>query len=91
MFDLVKIYTNISILGHKLAVGFVVLISLAIALSLIFLLVVAGILAERYRRKRDGYMPVVTRLTERNDNLARFPPEHLLANVGTGGRREGSL
>ena len=41
--------------GH-LAVGFVVLIGLAIALALIFLIVVGGIVAERIRRRREGYV-----------------------------------
>jgi len=39
----------------NLAKGFVVLISLAIALALIFLMVVAGILLERWRRRQEGY------------------------------------
>jgi len=38
-----------------LAKGYVVLISLAIALALIFIMVVAGILVERWRRRKEGY------------------------------------
>ncbi|KAI9720471.1 MAG: hypothetical protein M1812_002977 [Candelaria pacifica] len=64
--------------GRKnLAVGFVVLISLAIALTLIFILVVIGIVAERWRRKREGYMPAPTQMYDKASNMERVPPEHL--------------
>jgi hypothetical protein len=72
---------------HALAVGFVVLISLALALALIFLLVIAGILAERYRRKRDGYMPAPQSMpVDKNLNMSRLPPEHLFGSMGPGAR-----
>lgn len=73
--------------GKRLAVGFVVLIGLAIALALIFLLVVAGILAERIRRKREGYMPIQTQMFDKNTNVSRIPPEHLFGSLGPGGGR----
>lgn len=81
------------VVAHTLAVGFIVLISLAIALALIFLLVVAGILAERYRRRRDGYVPAPTNMMDRNNNnnIQRIPPEYLLGSVGPGGGRGGPL
>ncbi|KAF1813656.1 cellular morphogenesis protein [Eremomyces bilateralis CBS 781.70] len=69
--------------AHHLATGFVVLIALAIALVLLFLLVVAGLLAERYRRHRDGYLPAPTGV-DRAHNVARIPPEHLFGSVGVG-------
>jgi len=76
--------------GHHLAVGFVVLIALAIALALIFLLVVAGIMAERIRRKREGYVPAPTQMYDKNNNMHRIPPEHLLAgSLGPGQGRSG--
>ncbi|KAJ9669128.1 hypothetical protein H2201_000954 [Coniosporium apollinis] len=73
--------------SNRLAVGFVVLIGLAIALALIFLLVVAGIVAERMRRKREGYMPVQTQMFDKNTNVSRIPPEHLFGSLRPGGGR----
>ena len=65
--------------GHShLAIGFIVLIGLAIALALIFLIVVAGIFIERSRRRKEGYVPMST---DRNGNLARIPPEALLGGL----------
>ena len=72
--------------GKKLALGFIVLIGLAIALALTFLLVVAGIVAERTRR-REGYMPASTQMFEKNSNLSRIPPEHLFSTMQGNGRR----
>ena len=65
--------------GGHLDTGFVVLIGLAIALALIFLIVVAGILIERRRRKKEGYVPMSL---DRNGNLSRIPPETLLGGIG---------
>ncbi|PQE29683.1 cellular morphogenesis protein [Rutstroemia sp. NJR-2017a WRK4] len=65
--------------GSHLAVGLVVLIALAIALALIFLLVVAGVLAERIRRKREGYMPAPT---NSYDRMSRIPPQQLFSSLG---------
>ena len=70
--------------GGALAVGFVVLIGLAIALALIFLIVVAGILIERQRRRREGYVPMQM---DKNGNLQRIPPETLLGNL-EGGKQD---
>ncbi|KAI9835160.1 MAG: hypothetical protein M1819_002529 [Sarea resinae] len=67
--------------GH-MAVGFVVLIALAIALALVFILVVIGILAERVRRKREGYMPAPTQMFDKSSNMGRIPPEHLFGSLG---------
>jgi len=64
-----------------------VLIGLAIALALTFLLVVAGIVAERMRRNREGYIPANTRMLEKNSNLSRIPPEHLFGTIQGSGRR----
>ena len=65
--------------GGHLALGFIVLIGLAIALALIFLLVIAGILMERRRRRKEGYVPMSM---DRNGNLQRIPPETLLGGLG---------
>ena len=71
--------------SHHLALGLVVLIALAIALGLIFLVVVAGVLAERYRRQREGYVPAPTGIPsyEKNGgNLGNISPERLFNGVG---------
>ena len=65
-----------------LAVGFVVLISLAIALLLIFLIVLAGIIAERIRKKREGYMPAPTSSYDRGAAMTRMPPQQLFSSIG---------
>ena len=60
---------------------FVVLIGLAISLGLILLLVAAGVLMDRYRKKRDGYMPAPTSMTDRNNGIQRVPPHELLGGL----------
>jgi hypothetical protein len=70
--------------GGRLAKGFVVLIALAIALAIIFLLVVAGVLAERIRRKREGYMPAPTASFDRHNGMSRIPPQQLFSSLGQG-------
>jgi uncharacterized iron-regulated membrane protein len=64
-----------------LALGFIVLIALAVALALTFLLVVAGIMLEWYRKKSRGYMPAPTNYPERMTNMDRVPPEHLFGTL----------
>lgn len=62
-----------------------ILIALAIALAIIFLVVIAGILAERYRRKRDGYMAAPQSIpVDKKSATSRVPPEHLFGNLGPG-------
>ncbi|KAL5320553.1 hypothetical protein ACEPPN_011362 [Leptodophora sp. 'Broadleaf-Isolate-01'] len=68
----------------KLAKGFVVLIALAIALGLIFFLVIAGVVAERIRRKREGYVPAPTASFDRSQGLSRVPPEQLFGSLAQG-------
>ncbi|KAF2099762.1 hypothetical protein NA57DRAFT_65681 [Rhizodiscina lignyota] len=72
--------------GGHLAVGFVVLIGLAISLVLIFLLVVAGIVAERVRRRREGYTRAPTQPFFDRGNMSRVPPAELLQSLGRGDR-----
>ncbi|KAF2636371.1 hypothetical protein P280DRAFT_156594 [Massarina eburnea CBS 473.64] len=68
--------------GSKhLALGFVVLISLAIALGLTFLLVVAGVIIEWWRKKAQGYSPAPTSYTDRMGNVGRVPPEQLFGTL----------
>ncbi|KFZ10761.1 hypothetical protein V502_07950 [Pseudogymnoascus sp. VKM F-4520 (FW-2644)] len=71
-----------------LALGLIVLIGLAIALALIFLLVVAGIVAERLRRKREGYVPAPTNMFDKTSQMSRLPPEQIF---GTLGKNRGSV
>ncbi|KXL41377.1 hypothetical protein M433DRAFT_56994 [Acidomyces richmondensis BFW] len=68
--------------GHYLALGLVVLIGLAIALGLIFCIVVGGIFVERHRRRREGYVPMQV---DKSGNMQRIPPESLLGNLGEKG------
>ncbi|KAL6715923.1 hypothetical protein ACLMJK_006884 [Lecanora helva] len=68
--------------GGHMAIGFVVLISLACALGAIFLLVLAGIIIERYRRKHEGYSPAPTTYFDKTSNMGRIPPEHLFGRLG---------
>ena len=65
-----------------MAVGFVVLIALACALGLTFILVVIGIIVERYRRKHEGYTPAPTTYFDKTSNMGRIPPEHLFGRLG---------
>jgi len=72
--------------SHKkhLALGFVVLIALAISLALLFLLIAAGFLARLIRRRRLGYRPAPSiGNPSMSETLRRAPPEELLGNVGT--------
>ena len=68
-----------------MAVGFIVLIALACALVATFLVVVAGILIERYRRRAEGYQPAPTTYFDKNANMGRIPPEHLFGRLGQRG------
>ena len=72
---------NNHVSAHKLATGFIVLIALAVSLAVMFLVIVAGIAAERWRRKRDGYT-VAPQMSERHANMERLPPEELFGSVG---------
>ncbi|CZR50541.1 related to Pst1p [Phialocephala subalpina] len=70
--------------GGKLAKGFIVLIGLAIALGIIFLMVVLGVVSERIRRKREGYVPAPTSNWDRNHGFSRVPPEQLFGSLAGG-------
>ena len=58
------------------------MIGLAIALGLIFSIVVAGIIADRIRRKRDYYVRAPTNMYDKNNNMDRIPPSRLLGTIG---------
>ncbi|KAA8905509.1 cortical protein marker for cell polarity-domain-containing protein [Sphaerosporella brunnea] len=79
--------------GKRLAKGYVILISLAIALALVFLIVVCGVLASYIRRRREGYQPAPTMVgAEKSVNMQeRLPPQEFLRDIDTpGGRGRGS-
>ncbi|CAZ84439.1 unnamed protein product [Tuber melanosporum] len=78
--------------GKKLAKGFVILISLAIALGLVFLLVCLGVLASYIRRRREGYVPMPTTPSpggQSPDMQERLPPSHLFSSIGQNSGRAG--
>ena len=76
-----RMQANTIIPGGHLALGLVILVALACALGAIFLLVVAGILIERYRRRQEGYSPAPTRYFDKTSNMGRIPPEHLFGRL----------
>jgi len=66
--------------------GFVVLISLAIALGLVFLIVVLGVLASR---RQGGYQPAPTMVLEKSASIQnRIPPAFLFGTVGGNDARD---
>lgn len=67
-----------------MALGFVVLIALAISLGLMLMIVAAGILLDRYRKKRDGYVPAPTSMYDRGSGMQRIPPHELLESLQQG-------
>ncbi|KAH8732984.1 cortical protein marker for cell polarity-domain-containing protein [Phaeosphaeriaceae sp. PMI808] len=66
---------------NHLALWAIVLIGLAIALVLTFLLVVAGIVLEWYRKKAKGYTPAPQSYPDRLGNVGRVPPEQLFGSL----------
>ncbi|KAL8723250.1 MAG: hypothetical protein Q9225_000440 [Loekoesia sp. 1 TL-2023] len=76
---------NFKSAGGYISTGLLVLIGLACALGTIFLLVVAGILLERYRRRAAGYQPAPTSYPEKTANMGRIPPEDLFGRLGQRG------
>ena len=67
--------------GH-LALGFVVLIGLAISLVLVFLITLAGFFLARYRRKALGYEMAPTDMNEKTPQFDQVPPEDLFGSLG---------
>jgi hypothetical protein len=63
-----------------MAVGFVVLIGLAIALGCLMLIVGGGVVAERIRRKQQGYEPAPT-WSDKSTTMGRVPPEDLFSSL----------
>ncbi|KAG9257866.1 cellular morphogenesis protein [Emericellopsis atlantica] len=67
-----------------MALGFVVLIGLAISLGIILLIVVAGIVLDRLRKRREGYTPAPTSMYDRGSGIIRVPPGELFQSLGRG-------
>lgn len=77
--------------GKKMKRAYVILISLAIALLLTFLLVVAGVAASYLRRRSEGYVPAPTMgATEKSVVMQdRLPPQDLFHHgVGPDARHD---
>ncbi|CAN6627068.1 bud site selection protein Rax2p [Trichomonascus vanleenenianus] len=76
-----------SLFSHShLAKGFVVLISLAISLGLILLLVASGLLVSYIKKRKQGYRPAPSRVSEL-DMTETVPPANLFEEMGNVGRR----
>lgn len=67
-----------------MALGFVVLIGLAISLVLVFLITLAGFFLARYRRKALGYEIAPTDMNEKTDRFNQVPPGQLFGSLGRG-------
>lgn len=63
---------------------FVALIGLAISLGLMVLIVLAGLALDRYRKKREGYIPAPTSMFDRGSGMQRIPPHELLQSLNQG-------
>lgn len=61
---------------------FVVLIGLAISLALILLMVIGGIVLDRIRKRREGYVRAPTSMRDRGSGIQRVPPRELLESLG---------
>ncbi|TWU77178.1 hypothetical protein ED733_008524 [Metarhizium rileyi] len=65
----------------SMPLGFVVLIGLSISLGIILLMVLAGIVLDRLRKKREGYTPAPTSMYDRGSGMQRIPPHELLQSL----------
>ncbi|KAH6998257.1 cortical protein marker for cell polarity-domain-containing protein [Ilyonectria sp. MPI-CAGE-AT-0026] len=70
--------------GKNMPLVFVILIGLAISLGLMLLLVLAGIILDRIRKKREGYTPAPTSMYDRGSGMQRVPPHELFESLGQG-------
>jgi hypothetical protein len=65
--------------GKHLPLVAVVLIGLGISLVLMLAIVAAGLLLDRIRKKRQGYVPAPTTYA---GGMSHIPPQELLENLG---------
>lgn len=68
----------------RMPLVFIVLIALGISLGLMLLIVVAGLVLDRLRKKREGYVPAPTSMYDRGSGIQRIPPHELLESLGKG-------
>lgn len=68
--------------GDDMPLGFVVLIGLAISLGLMLIIVGAGVVHDRLRKKREGYVPAPTSMIDRSSGMRRVPPGQLFESLG---------
>ncbi|KAF2207647.1 hypothetical protein CERZMDRAFT_88315 [Cercospora zeae-maydis SCOH1-5] len=68
--------------NHRLSVGIIVAIGLAIALAITGLIILLGLLLERRRRRIEGYVPITA---DKSANVNRLPPDQLFAKLEGGG------
>jgi len=64
-----------------LAIGLVILVALAIALGIIFLLILIGLVIAYFRRRSEGYHLAPTTYNEKAD-MQHLPPQNLFSDVG---------
>lgn len=63
--------------------GIIVLVSFCCALGCVFLIVIAGVIANKIQRRRQGYMSAPQAVgTDRQPNMQRLPPEYLFNTLG---------
>jgi len=70
--------------GKKMPLVFVVLIGLAVSLGLMLLIVAAGVILDRIRKKREGYVPAPTSMYDRGSGMQKIPPRQLLETLSQG-------
>ena len=68
--------------GDNMPLGFVVLIGLAISLGLMLIIVVAGLVYDRLKKKREGYVPAPSSMIDRGSGMKRVPPGQLFEGLG---------
>lgn len=68
--------------GDDMPLVFVVLIGLAISLGLMLIIVGAGVVHDRIRKKREGYVPAPTSMIDRSSGIRRVPPGQLFESLG---------
>jgi hypothetical protein len=70
--------------GGNMPLVFVVLIGLAISLGLMLIIVLAGVVYDRIRKQRDGYVPAPSSMADRSSGMRRVPPGELFQSLGRG-------
>jgi uncharacterized membrane protein YraQ (UPF0718 family) len=61
--------------------GIVVLVAFCCALGCVFLIVAAGVIANKIQRRRQGYSAAPSFGTDRPTDMQRVPPEYLFNSL----------